>query len=662
MTQNVLTVSEVKVGDENARSTGAAYAVDPRGQDIPIWWTAVGPRGYGYTDQPYAESQYGGAVPPDFLGWEIEVAIYDGGDGTFPGDPVVGTLHPIRRYSVPPRQMTFVWTEVENVAAAAVHGLGFQSVVQFTVRGVTSRGRSAASSVTSTKYSGTSRAPGYLKWYTPKWHHRGVIIRCVGDDYIPMDVYRGNAGATNNLAQFRSETGALIGGHVTKDGAWSSITHIVDVNITSPNDQDILVYDSASGQWVNEYHDRMFVRVKNDTAGAFTKGQAVYVSGPHNANVVDVELADASDAAKMPCMGVLYQDLAAGAEGLAVTFGKAVGVAANFTAGDVLYVSPTTPGGLTDTKPTSASHLIQNVGILMQAHATNASVKVTGVGRSNDVPNQFSIVGTITAASFIKSGGAADAFLLADGDAESGATARGTLGFDETAVSAGSLWYYDTGTSTWKNTNTALVYDVATGTFKSEADAADSTGLPRLSQLTTAATGKGADLIAYDNSTSSLSATKVGSAIDELSGRKQFTHSAYRSGSFSDGQMIRLYLNTTDNDANFVIPAGQTLKILAAYGRCKSGSTVGKTTWTLGIRTWADQAHTGVNDHVLASGFTNSTSVYINIESQGTLASPLASIVGDDDPVGMVSIQHDNTGGGSSASDKHTVMVYGVFV
>jgi len=234
--------------------------------------------------------------------------------------------------------------------------------------------------------------------------------------------------------------------------------------------------------------------------------------------------------------------------------------------------------------------------------------------------------------------------------------------FDETSVSAGSLWYYDTGTSTWKNTNTALVYDVATGTFKSEADATDSTGIPRLSQLTTAADGKGADLVAYDNSTSGLTAELVSDAIDEVAGLRQFTHSAYRSGSFSDGQMIRLFLNTTDNDANFVIPAGQSLKVLGAYGRCKAGSTVGKTTWTIGIRTWADQAHTGVNDHALASAFTNSTNVYINIEAQGTLASPLATIDGDDDPVGMVSIKHENSAGGSSASDKHTAMVYGVFI
>jgi hypothetical protein len=64
----------------------------------------------------------------------------------------------------------------------------------------------------------------------------------------------------------------------------------------------------------------------------------------------------------------------------------------------------------------------------------------------------------------------------------------------------------------------------------------------------------------------------------------------------------------------------------------------------------------------LATGTTTSTDSYINIEAQGTLASPLAAIVGNDDPVGMVFLEHANSGGGTSGNDKHTIMVYGVFV
>ena len=144
--------------------------------------------------------------------------------------------------------------------------------------------------------------------------------------------------------------------------------------------------------------------------------------------------------------------------------------------------------------------------------------------------------------------------------------------------------------------------------------------------------------------------------------QRPFQHTAYRSGSFSNGQQIRLFLNTTDNDANFVIPAGETLKILAAYGRCKSGATAGTTTWTLGIQTWETQAHSGARDWDLATGSTTDTNSYINIMARGTLASPLATIVGADDPVGMVFLEHANGGGGSSGNDKHTIDVYGVFV
>ena len=173
---------------------------------------------------------------------------------------------------------------------------------------------------------------------------------------------------------------------------WSStggtnieLNELSDVTITSAAEQEILRYDATANEWVNETHDRQFIRVK--AAEAVSKGDVVYIFDVHNANVVKVKKARADSTSTMPAIGIMYETLALDAEGLAVVFGKANGIAANYTAGDTMYVSPTTAGALTDTKPTSGSHLIQNVGILMQAHASNASVKVTGVGRSNDIPN-----------------------------------------------------------------------------------------------------------------------------------------------------------------------------------------------------------------------------------------------------------------------------------
>lgn len=187
-----------------------------------------------------------------------------------------------------------------------------------------------------------------------------------------------------------------------------------DVDITSAVEAQILRHDGTS--FINEYNDIMFLRVK--AREAINKGEAVYIFDAHNSNVVGVKKARADSASTMPCIGIVYETLALGDEGLAVSFGKANGIAANFTEGETMYVSPTTAGALTNTKPTGTTHLIQNVGILMQTHASNAVVKVTGIGRVNDVPNQFSVGGSITAGSFVKSGGASSEFLKADGSVD----------------------------------------------------------------------------------------------------------------------------------------------------------------------------------------------------------------------------------------------------
>ena len=181
------------------------------------------------------------------------------------------------------------------------------------------------------------------------------------------------------------------------------VNDLSDIVITSAEEPQILVYDDLSSGWINDTNDRLFIRVKNDTASTLSKGKAVYITGYQNANTAKVELAQANSSSTMPAVGVMYADVAAGGEGYIVALGKANGVVANYTAGDTLYVSPSTAGELTNTRPTAASHLVQNVGILFKPDATNAVMKVTGVGRTNDVPNSFSIAGDITttgAASF----------------------------------------------------------------------------------------------------------------------------------------------------------------------------------------------------------------------------------------------------------------------
>jgi hypothetical protein len=160
-----------------------------------------------------------------------------------------------------------------------------------------------------------------------------------------------------------------------------------DTTFTDLSTHQHIVYDGAS--WVNAYNDTTEMTVRNGTASAMSKGDVIAIQNAHNQNLVNVILADASQTSAMPALGILEQDLAAGEEGIAITFGKAQGLnTSGLTEGATAYVSPTTPGTITETKPTDTSHLIQNIGIIMRAHQSNGAIKVTGIGRANDIDNQ----------------------------------------------------------------------------------------------------------------------------------------------------------------------------------------------------------------------------------------------------------------------------------
>ena len=177
-----------------------------------------------------------------------------------------------------------------------------------------------------------------------------------------------------------------------KDALDYTITGLDDVAVGFPDAlsaNQILVWNGTA--WINEYNDKTEMRVRNGTASAMSKGDVIAIQDAHNQNLVNVILADASQTSAMPALGILEQDLAAGEEGIAITFGKVQGVVTTgFTEGATAYVSPTTPGGIVDSRPTADNHLVQNIGIVMRAHPSNGAIKVTGIGRANDIPNDVS--------------------------------------------------------------------------------------------------------------------------------------------------------------------------------------------------------------------------------------------------------------------------------
>ena len=215
----------------------------------------------------------------------------------------------------------------------------------------------------------------------------GVVTFTSNDGLgFTTDDLRGATGAdgTNGVTGPTGPTGPI-----GPTGPTGPIGDLSDVTITTVADKQILEYDSSTSEWVNVYLDHSYVRVFNKSGSAMSKGDVVVISGSQNANVAQVILARANSSGTMPAIGVLYEDLANNTEGLAVINGKASGLAlpsASFSVGDVVYVSESTAGAVTATKPTG-TNLIQNLGIVMQTHDTNGVIKVTSVGRTNDVPN-----------------------------------------------------------------------------------------------------------------------------------------------------------------------------------------------------------------------------------------------------------------------------------
>lgn len=124
-----------------------------------------------------------------------------------------------------------------------------------------------------------------------------------------------------------------------------------------------------------------------------SKGDPVYIYGSVGASErLYVDLADAGDSSKMPCVALLDQDLSPNGEGTATVTGKLKNLitspidGATPTENDTIYVK--SGGGLTLTKPTGPSNLIQNVGQVGRVStSSDGNIVVSAILRSNDVPN-----------------------------------------------------------------------------------------------------------------------------------------------------------------------------------------------------------------------------------------------------------------------------------
>ena len=175
------------------------------------------------------------------------------------------------------------------------------------------------------------------------------------------------------------------------------------------------------------------VGAKNTTASTIAKGTPVYVTGSVGAGAtVEVAPAEASSSGTMTAIGLTTSALAANATGYVRVMGVLSGVSTGaYSINQTLYVG--SAGGLTSTRPTGSTTLVQNIGKVIRANNNNGEILVMGPGRANDVPN---LIGT----AFLASSGTASASTYLRGDQSWSAIAASDVGAVPTSrnVSSGT--------------------------------------------------------------------------------------------------------------------------------------------------------------------------------------------------------------------------------
>lgn len=138
-----------------------------------------------------------------------------------------------------------------------------------------------------------------------------------------------------------------------------------------------LVYDGTNFQAIGLIPSQLLAYVHNSEGAVINKGQVVYAYQA-TGNKMSVKLARAdSDATSAKTIGLVYDSsIGIGGDGYIIIQGVIEGLnTAAYSAGDTLYLSGTTYGAMTNTKPYAPTHLVY-VGIVEKANAGAGQIYV----------------------------------------------------------------------------------------------------------------------------------------------------------------------------------------------------------------------------------------------------------------------------------------------
>lgn len=122
--------------------------------------------------------------------------------------------------------------------------------------------------------------------------------------------------------------------------------------------------------------EKLLCVVRNQTGATLSKKTVVYISGATgNRPLVSKAIAN-TELGSSKTFGILQQDILHNGTGYAVTEGQLTNVDTSmFLEGQLLWLSPTTAGELTTTKPSAPNHMVF-CGYVVRAHPTEGIIEV----------------------------------------------------------------------------------------------------------------------------------------------------------------------------------------------------------------------------------------------------------------------------------------------
>ena len=196
--------------------------------------------------------------------------------------------------------------------------------------------------------------------------------------------------------QVNADTGTVTVGQSQSNGVFTITGDAdkIETTVTEDSTGNANLSITLASPFVTDLYGAVTFEGKNTSGGTIEPGQVVYISGI-SGNTPEIQLARANADATMPAFGMATETITNTSTGTIATFGSKKGLDAadyvetgiTLALGDVVYISSSEAGKVTNVAPTGESNRIQNIGKVERASpTTNMTIKVGGAGRTNATP------------------------------------------------------------------------------------------------------------------------------------------------------------------------------------------------------------------------------------------------------------------------------------